>query len=351
MREIDIKLLKSVCEIPGAPGFEQRIRSFVMKEISEYVDEIKTDALGNVIAIRKGEKDKSVMVAAHMDEISFIVTHIDENGFIKFHTLGGFDPKTLTAQRVIIHGKEDIMGVMGTKPIHVLTAEEKGKALKIQDFFIDTGLPYEKVKDIVTIGDPITRERSLIEMGECINSKSIDNRISVYILIETLKALKSKKLPYTLYAVFTVQEEVGLRGAITASSGINPDFGIALDVTMAYDLPSAAPHEVVSKLGEGTAIKVMDGSTICDYRMVRYLKDQAEKNKIPYQLEILTAGGTDTAGIQRFSNGGAIAGAISIPCRYLHQVIEMVHKNDVALSIDLLLESILHLDEHNWEFQ
>lgn len=351
MRELDINLLRSVCEISGAPGFEQRIRSFVMKQIAEYVDEIKTDALGNVIAIRKGEKDNSVMVAAHMDEISFIVTHIDEQGFIKFHTLGGFDPKTLTAQRVIIHGKDDIMGVMGTKPIHVLTTEEKNKAPKTQDFFIDTGLPFEKVKEIVTIGDPITRERSMIEMGDCINSKSLDNRISVYILIETLKILKGKKLPYTLYAVFTVQEEVGLRGAITASSGLNPDFGIALDVTMAYDLPTAAPHEVVSKLGEGTAIKVMDGSTICDYRMVRYLKNQAEKNNIPYQLEILTAGGTDTAGIQRFSNGGSIAGAISIPCRYLHQVIEMVHKKDVALSIDLLTESILHLDEHNWDFQ
>lgn len=350
MREIDVNLLKSVCEIAGAPGFEQRIRSFVMKEISDYVDEIKTDALGNVIAIRKGQHDKSVMVAAHMDEISFIVTHIDEQGFIKFHTLGGFDPKTLTAQRVIIHGKKDIMGVMGTKPIHVLTSEEKNKAPKTQDFFIDTGLTYDQVKEIVTIGDPITRERSLIEMGECINSKSLDNRISVYILIETLKALKGKALPYTLYAVFTVQEEVGLRGAITASSGLNPDFGIALDVTMAYDLPSASPHEMVSKLGGGTAIKVMDGSTICDYRMVRYLRDQAEKNNISYQLEILTAGGTDTAGIQRFSNGGSIAGAISIPCRYLHQVIEMVHKKDVALSIDLLTESIVHLDQYNWEF-
>jgi endoglucanase len=350
MRELDIELLTNICEIPGAPGFEQRIRSFVMKTVAEYVDEVRTDALGNVIVLRKGKKDKKVMVAAHMDEISFIVTHIDENGFIKFHTLGGFDPKTLTAQRVIIHGKEDIMGVMGTKPIHVLTAEEKSKAPKIQDFFIDTGLPYEKVKELITIGDPITRERTLIEMGDCVNSKSIDNRISVYILIETLKALHGTELPYDLYAVFTVQEEVGLRGAITASSGLNPDFGIALDVTMAYDLPGSSPHEVISNLGKGTAIKVMDGSTICDYRMVRFMRERAEKAKIPYQLEILTAGGTDTAGMQRFSNGGAIAGAISIPCRYLHQVIEMVHKNDVAHSIDLLIESVLHLDAFDWNF-
>lgn len=350
MREIDIDLLRSICEIPGAPGFEQRIRTFILRELQGYADEIRTDALGNIIATIKGESTKSVMSAAHMDEISFIVTHIDEEGFVKFHTLGGFDPKTLTAQRVIIHGKEDIVGVMGTKPIHVLTAEEKSKPPKVQDFFIDTGMPYAKLKEVIGVGDPITRERSLIEMGECVNSKSIDNRISVYILLETIRALKGKTLPYTFHAVFTVQEEVGLRGAMTVSSGLNPDFGIALDVTMAYDLPGAAPHEMVSKLGDGTAIKVMDGSVICDYRMVRYMKEQAEKNKIPYQLEILTAGGTDTAGIQRYAAGGAIVGAISVPCRYLHQVIEMVHKKDVVLSIELLILCLLNMDKYDWNF-
>ncbi|NNF36318.1 MAG: M42 family metallopeptidase [Saprospiraceae bacterium] len=351
MSEINIPLLKQICEIPGAPGFEQRIRKFVLSQLDGLADEVTTDALGNITAIRRGKADKKVMVAAHMDEISFIVTHIDDNGFIKFHTLGGFDGKTLTAQRVIIHGKEDVMGVMGTKPIHVLTPEEKTKPPKTIDYFIDTGLPGDKVKELISVGDPITRERELIEMGECVNSKSIDNRVSVFILLETLKELKGKDLPYDVYGVFTVQEEVGLRGAITAASGIDPDFGIALDVTMAYDLPGAAPHEMVTELGKGTAIKVMDGSTICDYRMVQFMKEVAEKHDIMHQMEVLTAGGTDTAGIQRYSKGGAIAGAISIPTRYLHQVIEMAHKKDIQLTIDLLAECLLAVDQYDWSFK
>jgi endoglucanase len=351
MSEINIPLLKQICEIPGAPGFEQRIREFILSQLDGLADEVTTDALGNITAMRKGKDDKKVMIAAHMDEISFIVTHVDENGFIKFHTLGGFDGKTLTAQRVIIHGKKDVVGVLGTKPIHVLTAEEKNKAPKTTDFFIDTGLPVEKVKELINIGDPITRERGLIEMGECVNSKSIDNRVSVFILLEALKAIKGKELPYDVYGVFTVQEEVGLRGAMTAASGIDPDFGIALDVTMAYDLPGAAPHEMVTELGKGTAIKVMDGSTICDYRMVQFMKAVAVKHDIKHQMEVLTAGGTDTAGIQRYSKGGAIAGAISIPTRYLHQVIEMAHKNDIQLTIDLLAACLLEMDQYDWSFR
>lgn len=348
---VDINLLSKICKMPGAPGYEQPIRAYISELVKDLVDELHTDAMGNLIAIKKGTEDKSVMVAAHMDEISFIVNYIDENGFIKFQPLGGFDAKTLTAQRVIIHGKKDIIGVMGTKPIHVLTAEEKSKAPKLQDYFIDTGLPVEEVKKIVEVGSPITRERDLIEMGDCVNSKSIDNRVSVYILIEALKKLKNKKLPYTLYAAFTVQEEVGLRGAMTAASGFNPDFGIALDVTLAYDLPGSAKHEQVSSLGEGTAIKILDGRTICDYRMVKYMKELAQKNKIKYQMELLAAGGTDTAALQRQSSGGSIAGAISIPTRYLHQVIEMAHKEDIANTIKLLTASIENLNQYDWSFK
>jgi len=348
---INVELLKEVCRIPGAPGYEQRIRAFVLETVSPYVDEVKTDAMGNVIAIKKGLSDKKVMVAAHMDEISFIVTDIDNDGFVRFHTLGGFDAKTLTAQRVIIHGREDIVGVMGTKPIHVLTAEERSKAPKTIDFFIDTGLPADELKKIIRIGDPITRERELIEMGECVNSKSIDNRVSVFILLETLKNLKDTELPYDVYGVFTVQEEVGMRGAIAATSDINPEFGISLDVTMAYDLPGAAAHEMVSRLGLGTAIKVMDGSAICDYRMVNFLRELAEKNEIKHQMEILTAGGTDTAGIQKYGNGGSITGAISVPTRYLHQVIEMSHKEDIHNSIRLLEAALTHIDTYDWSFR
>lgn len=348
---ININLLKEVCRIPGAPGYEQRIREFIIKTVSPLVDEVRTDAMGNVIAIKKGTNNKRVMVAAHMDEISFIVTDIDKDGFIRFHTLGGFDGKTLTAQRVIIHGKEDVIGVMGCKPIHVLTPEERTKAPKTTDFFIDTGMTPEKVKELIRVGDTITRERELIEMGECVNSKSLDNRVSVFILLEALKNLKDKTLPYDVYGVFTVQEEVGIRGAIAATSGIDPDFGIALDVTLAYDLPGASSHEMISQLGKGTAIKVLDGSVISDYRMVNFLREMAEKENIKYQMEILPAGGTDTAGIQKYGRGGSIAGAISIPTRYLHQVIEMSNKEDIHNTILLLQAALINLDSYDWSLR
>jgi endoglucanase len=306
--------------------------------------------MGNVYAIKKGKSDKKVMIGAHMDEIGFMVTHIDDKGFIRFHTLGGFDPKTLTAQRVIIHGKKDVIGVMASKPIHVMTADERNKVAKLSDYFIDTGLTPEEVKDLVKIGDSVTREREFIEMGQCVNSKSLDNRLAVFILIEMFKNLKGKEVPYDIYGVFTVQEEVGIRGANVSALKINPDFGFGLDTTIAFDLPGAAAHEMITKLGDGTAIKIMDASTICDYRMVEFMKNTADKHKIKWQPEILTAGGTDTAGIQRMTQGGSIAGAVSIPTRHLHQVIEMANKSDIQASIDLLTACVSELDQHDWKF-
>ena len=348
---INTSLLSKICTTPGAPGFEQKVRELVIKEVTPLVDEVEVDNMGNVYAIKRGTGDKKVMVGAHMDEIGFIVTHIDDNGFIRFHTLGGFDPKTLTAQRVIVHGKKDIIGVMASKPIHVMTPEERNKIAKTKDYFIDTGLPAEEVKEIVSIGDAITREREFIEMGNCVNGKSLDNRLAVFILIETLKNLKDKEVPYDIYGVFTVQEEVGIRGANVSALSINPDFGYGLDTTIAFDLPGAAAHEKITELGKGTAIKIMDASTICDYRMVKFMKETADKHNITWQPEILTAGGTDTAGIQRMTEGGSIAGAVSIPTRHLHQVIEMAHKDDIQGSIDLLTACMTDIASFDWSFK
>lgn len=347
---MNISLFKSICEIAGAPGYEKRIRDLVIKEVSPLVDEVKINNMGNVYAIKKGKNSKKVMVGAHMDEIGFIVTHIDDKGFLRFHTLGGFDPKTLTSQRVIVHGKEDVVGVMGSKPIHVMSPEERNKNPKITDYFIDLGRPKEEVEKLISIGNPITRYSNFIEMGDCINCKSIDNRVSVFVLIETLRNLKEQEVPYDIYGVFTVQEEVGVRGANVSALDIKPDFGFGLDTTIAYDLPGAQAHEQITKLGEGAAIKIMDASTICDYRMVDYMKETAEKHNIKWQHEILPAGGTDTAGIQRMNEGGAIAGAVSIPTRHLHQSIEMAHKSDIDASIKLLEKSLLNLDQYNWKF-
>ena len=347
---INTALLKEICEIAGAPGFEQRIRELVIREITPLVDEVRINNMGNVYAIKRGKSDKRVMIGAHMDEIGFIVNHIDDKGFIRFHPLGGFDPKTLTSQRVIIHGKEDVMGVMGSKPIHVMSPEERTKGAKITDYFIDLGMTKEEVEKIVTIGDPITRYSELKELGNCVNCKSIDNRVSVFILIETLRELKDQAVPFDVYGVFTVQEEVGIRGANVSALDIQPHFGFGLDTTIAYDVPGAKPEEMVTKLGEGTAIKIMDSSTICDYRMVKYMKGLAEKYTIKWQPEILPAGGTDTSGIQRMNAGGAISGAVSIPTRHIHQVIEMADKSDIRASIDLLKVCLVELDQYDWKF-
>ena len=206
--------------------------------------------MGNVVAVKKGKEKKKVMVGAHMDEIGFIVTHIDDKGFVYFHTLGGFDPKTLTAQRVIIHGKEDVIGVMGSKPIHLMNTADRQKVPTTKDYFIDTGLDKKILEKIICVGDTITRERKMVEMGECLNCKSLDNRVSVFILIEMLKEMK-KKPPYDVYAVFTVQEEIGIRGANVSSMQINPDFGFGLDTTIAWDTPGSTKQEQVSALGEG----------------------------------------------------------------------------------------------------
>lgn len=346
----NISLLKDICEIAGAPGFEQRIRNLVIDEVTSLVDDVSIDNMGNVTTLIKGkDSSKKIMVTAHMDEIGFIVTHIDDNGFVRFHTLGGFDPKTLTAQRVIIHGKKDLIGVMGSKPIHVMSPEERNKVPKTTDYFIDLGMSKKEVEKYIEVGNPITRERELIEMGDCVNCKSIDNRVSVFILIEALKKIKNP--PYDVYGVFTVQEEVGIRGAQVATQAIQPDFGINIDTTIAFDVPGAPAHEKVTELGKGTAIKIMDSRTICDYRMVAYMKEIANKNKITWQNEVLTAGGTDTSALQQMTAGGSIAGAISIPTRHIHQVIEMAHKKDIENSIKLLIKSIQGIDKNDWSFK
>ncbi|MCL4146195.1 UNVERIFIED_CONTAM: hypothetical protein GTU68_066420 [Idotea baltica] len=350
MSKLNIKLLSDICAAPGVSGFEVAIRNLVLKSIEGQADEISVDNVGNVIALKKGKSsDKKVMLMAHMDEIGFIVSHIDDGGFIRFQPLGGFDPKTLTAQRVIIHGKQDTIGVMGCKPIHIMSAKERAETLKITDFFIDTGMKKEEVLKHVSIGDPITRERDLIEMGDCVNCKSIDNRVSVFVLIELLKQVKS--LDYDTYFAFTVQEEVGLRGAMVATHNISPDFGINLDTTIAYDVADAKEEEMITKLGHGTAIKYKDSSVICDYRMVNFLKGIADKKNIKWQAELLPAGGTDTGYLQRMGhNGGTIAGALSIPTRNLHQVIEMAHKEDIQATIDLFDACLSEIAGFDWSF-
>lgn len=345
---LNIPLLKTLCALPGAPGYETEIRNYVLEHVQPWVDEVTIDNMGNLIALKRGKSsEESVMAAAHLDEIAFIVNHIDNDGFAHFHTMGGFDPKTLTAQRVIVHGKKPLIGVMGSKPIHIMSAEDRNKAPKLKDYFIDFGMSKKEVAAVIQVGDVVTRERDLIELGDCVSSKSLDNRISVFVLMESLRNMKTPA--YDFYAVFTVQEEVGLRGATVASRAINPRFGFGLDTTIANDTPSAKAQEMVTRLGAGVAVKVMDGSVISDYRMVRFMEGVATDLNLPFQREILPRGGTDTGALQR-GGSGSIVGCVSIPTRHIHSVVEMCHKKDIEGAIQLLTACVEKLDnfDPNW---
>lgn len=345
---MNLELLSELCRTGGAPGREERIRAIVRRELKPLCDRVEVDRLGNLVATRgpRGRKAKKgtprrVMLSAHMDEISLMVTHVEENGFLRFTTLGGFDPKTLAAQRVIVHGRKDVIGLIGTKPSHILSDEEKKKVPPIESFFIDLGLPKAKVDRLVRVGDLATRERDFVEVGDSVSTKSLDDRVGVFVMIEAVRKARSHGVE--VLAVATVQEEIGIRGALVAAQHLQPDLGIALDVTLANDVPGARNAEAITRLGGGTAIKIMDSSVVCDFRIVDALRSIAAKRKIPFQMEVLPKGGTDTAAIQR-AGQGAPAGCISIPCRYVHSVIEMCHKKDIQASIDLLAAFLAEAD-------
>jgi putative aminopeptidase FrvX len=335
--KLNLELLKHLSEVAGISGWEDRVRDLVTKELQGLVDDVRTDALGNVIAHKKG-KGKKVMIAAHMDEIGFYTKHVDDKGFLRVQNVGGFDTRNLFARQVTVHtSKADLIGLMnpGGKFSMMAPAEERTKVPALTDFFVDLGLSVEEVKKQVKIGDPVTLRQEAKEMGNLFTGKAMDDRVAVFVLLESLKQLKGKKLPHDVYAVFTAQEEVGLRGAITSSYGVEPEIGIALDVTVAADTPDSPSHQRVTELGKGAAIKVMDGYSISHRGLVQTFVSLAEKKKIAHQMEVLPSGGTDAAGMQK-SRAGVPSITLSIPTRYIHTVTECVHVDDVAATIELL---------------
>ncbi|MEM7261038.1 MAG: M42 family metallopeptidase [Planctomycetota bacterium] len=331
-----MELLKKLCEACGPPGYEDRIREIYREEMTPLVDEMETDGLGNIIAIKRGKGDNplKVMLAGHMDEIGFVVKYIDDKGFLRLQPLGGFDPKTLIAKRVRVMSKGgDRIGVIGSKPIHIMSADERKKLPELDDLFVDLGLEADTVKEHVRIGDPVTLEQSFTQIGDYYSGKSMDNRISVYTLIEAVRRLGEHNVD--VYAVATSQEEVGLRGAMTAASRIKPDIGVAIDVTLACDVPAAKPEEYVTTLRGGTAIKILDSSFIAAPKLVDAFRDIAEKREIPHQMEILPRGGTDAGGIQRA--GEAVPSiTLSVPTRYVHSVVETIYGPDLEATVELL---------------
>lgn len=331
-------LLKQLCETPAVPGREEQMRSLVRQYLAPLVDSVETDVMGNMIGRRKREGKPRVMVAAHMDEIGFMVKFIDEKGFLRLQPLGGFDPRQLFAQRVIVHsarGQLRLTGVLSytTKPTHMLTPEEAKESPVIDKFFVDLGLPVKEVKAKVSIGDMVTMDREAIFTGNVVVSKAIDNRVGLYVMLEAVARVVSDAID--LYAVATVQEEVGLRGATTSAYAIHPDIGIALDTTLANDYPGITDVDSVTRLGEGVAIKLMDASLICHADLVEHMREIALEKNIPHQLEILPRGGTDGGALQR-TRGGTASITLSIPTRYIHTVNEMANKHDIEAAVTLL---------------
>lgn len=337
---MNFELLKRLCEMPGISSNEGAIRELVAGELRPFVDSLEADVMGNLVGVRNGAPEgPRVMIAAHMDEIGFRVRFIDDRGFLRLHPVGGWDARALFAQRVRVHGfgGQALPGTLmpASKPKHLLTDKEASHPLKIESFFVDLGLPAEEVRKQVEVGDMVTMDRTCERMGELVVSKSLDNRLSVYILIEALRKLQRKPLAVTVLAVATTQEEVGLRGATAAAFELRPDIGLALDVTLAVDIPGTEADEQVTRLGGGTAIKVSDSSLICHPKLVRHFRDVAGANAIPYHLEILGAGGTGAGGIQR-SRGGVPSFTLSTPTRYVHTVNEAAHVRDIQAGVDLL---------------
>lgn len=345
---LNIPLLRKLTQTPGIPGREEQVRAIMVEELRTLTDEVNVDRLGNVIAWKRGKSDRRVMLAAHMDEIGFLVKHIDNRGFIRVQPVGGFDARTLFAQRVFVHGfaGESLRGVLmpASKPIHLL-AGEKPAAPKLEEFFIDLGLSNEQVRAKVEVGDMVTMDRTLEVVGDTIISKSLDDRASLFVMLEALRALQSHEV--TIVAAATIQEEVGLRGATTAAYHIQPDVSIALDTTLAVDIPGLEEQNAVTRLGQGTGIKIFDSSQISNPKLIRHFRKLAEQHGINYQLEVLPRGGTDAGAMQRAREGSPSI-TLSTPSRYVHTVNEMVHQGDLQASITLLTRYLE--DAHNGDY-
>jgi putative aminopeptidase FrvX len=323
------EIIKKFTEVFGPSGYEKKIRNIIKNEIKDYVDSMKVDTLGNLITHIKGDGPK-VMLAAHMDEIGIVTSYIDKKGFIRFSNVGGFFPiHSLTARVVFENG---VVGVIG---------EERRKSftdpIEMGKLYIDIGAKDKKeAEKRVPIGSFGSYLRSFEDLGKKIVAKAFDDRIGCAILVETARRLK-KKVKNDTFIVFTVQEEVGLKGARTSAYGIEPDIALAIDVTGTGDTPEARKMSV--SLGGGAAVKVKDRGIICDPRIVKQLVRLAQRYKIPCQLEILERGTTDATAIQ-LTKGGIPSGAISIPTRYIHSSSEMADIDDVESTVRLLIRAL-----------
>jgi len=326
-----LKLLERLCNVIAISGDESEVRKIVLEEVKPYADEVKVDALGNVLATKhgRGRKRTRVMLDAHMDEVGFMIVDEDGEGLYRFEIVGGIDARHLVGKQVLV-GKERAPGVIGAKPIHLMSGDEYTRKVPLDALRIDVGLS-GKAK----VGDRAGFATRFRRVGPSILSKSIDDRIGVATLIELLKRVPSS---IDLCAAFSVQEEIGLRGARVAAQYFHPDMAIAIDSTPANDLPLHDASENMTyntKLGLVPAIYVADGSTLHDPRLVRFLQEIAESEKIPYQIRQPGGGGTDSGAIQR-SLAGIPTVSVSVPHRYTHSPISIARVDDWKHTINLL---------------
>ncbi len=344
MADLNLDLLKRLCETPGVPGREERVRALIEKEIGGLFDEVSTDPMGSLICRRKPRGGsgaaRKVLLLCHMDEIGFYVRDVDDRGFIRVQNAGGFDTRNLFSRRVLVCTESgDIPAVMnpGGRPIHIASEEDKKKIPEVKEFLVDTGLNAETVRERVKIGDYIVMDEPFMVMGEKVVSKALDNRIACWLGIEAVRAIEAAggKHECDLYVAFTVQEEVGLRGAKTSSFGVDPDIAIGLDVTLSCDTPGVPDDEAVTRQGRGFGLHVMDSSIISDYRLVREIEALAGQNDIPCQRTILARGGQDGAAAQQATAGSRAVGIV-VGTRYIHTVTEMAHQRDLAAARDIL---------------
>jgi len=333
-----MKLLEQLTQTAGVPGREHRIRELILKETKDLFDEVRVDPMGSVIGVRKPrvaknrkapKKPVKVMLAAHMDQIGFLVSYIDENGFLRVTPVGGFDTRNLFARLCVIcpdlkDPKKDLVGVMnpGGKPVHVASPEERKKVPEISDLTIDLGLPADEVKKKVTVGDVVVLKSPSQQIGNTFVAQCMDNRVACWIVIRALEKLK--KHDCEIHCVFTVQEEVGLRGARTAAFSVMPDIGIAIDTTLCIDTPGGGGQHACTEQGKGAALTIKDSSSIGDLGVIEAFESTAKKKKIKCQRSILAGGGTDAGTIQA-AGIGVRTFTLSCPTRYIHTVTEMVH--------------------------
>ncbi|GGM26857.1 peptidase M28 [Paraliobacillus quinghaiensis] len=344
-----LTMLKELTDARGISGDEREAREVMEKYITPYATEVYTDNIGSLIAKKVGQEDgPKVMVAGHLDEVGFMITRIDDNGFLYFQTIGGWWSQVMLAQRVtVVTSKGDVTGIVGSKPPHIMTAEARKKPVEIKDMFIDIGATSREEAESFGVrpGDSAVPYFEFTQMKneKLLLAKAWDNRIGCAIAIEVLKNLKDETHPNVVYGVGTVQEEVGLRGAKTATNAIKPDIGFAVDTGIAGDTPGISPKEADSKIGDGPQIILYDASMISHKGLRDFVIDTADSKEIPYQYANLAAGGTDSGSIHLTANG-VPALSITIATRYIHSHAAIIHQDDFDNAVKLIVEVIKGLD-------